>query len=420
MKIVCTPNLSFNETQARNTNTISVNLYELKTQYSAGIGRRLIKAIERWNSQPTQTAWDFLSIALGVIASDTFVRRDETADGWTREIELTVAVHNPSPWLPMISDFEQVLRFLSGDIWRLTIVEGGEPVPRIKKPGLVTEDCVCLFSGGLDSFIGSLDLVSNGKSPILVSHAYPKERQKQVGLAPVVIPNNIPHFIENVHPQWIGKNETSMRARSILFLALGVLIASGLDEGKQNLYIPENGFISLNIPLTIKRVASLSTKTTHPYFIQSIQEIINVAGIPVQILNPYQFKTKGEMLSECQNQNVVAENVINSVSCGKWKRKNKQCGKCVPCIIRRAALNHAGINDLTPYSYPDLHRAVFYAKHDELDDLKATQFAIEKFLHADLKRVVLRSAPFPFSEDIRNSFVDIVKRGLDEINNFIP
>ena len=33
-------------------------------------------------------------------------------------------------------------------------------------------DCVSLFSGGLDSAIGAIDLLAAGRAPLLVSHAY--------------------------------------------------------------------------------------------------------------------------------------------------------------------------------------------------------------------------------------------------------
>ncbi|BCS89549.1 Qat anti-phage system QueC-like protein QatC [Pseudodesulfovibrio sediminis] len=420
MKVFCTPNVALNEKSSRQINTIGVNLFQQNSEHTAGLGSRLIPAVKKWHYQPTQTAWDFLSISLAVIAADTFVKRDAAAEGWTREIELIVAVYDPTPWQKTIESLEQTLRFLSGDQWRISIIGEGEPVPTVKKPQLITEDCACLFSGGLDSLIGSIDLISSGKSPALVSHAYPKDREKQVALASKVIPANLSHFIENIHPRWNGDNETSMRARSMLFLGMGILVASGLDANNRTLYIPENGFISLNIPLTTRRIASLSTKTTHPFFISSLQRIIEEAGIPVSIQNPYGFKTKGEMLAECSDQNILIAEGARSVSCGKWKRKNCQCGKCIPCIIRRAAYKAAGIEDQTKYLHPDLRRTQAYSVHSELDDLKSVQFAIAKSREANIKRMVLRSAPLRFSEVIQNSYVDVFKRGLEEIDNFIP
>jgi hypothetical protein len=55
----------------------------------------------------------------------------------------------------------------------------------------------------------------------------------------------------------------SQRARSIAFIAYGVLSATSLDRyhsGERiTLYMCENGFISINPPLTDMRLGSLST-----------------------------------------------------------------------------------------------------------------------------------------------------------------
>ncbi|MBR7552326.1 hypothetical protein KC220_27670, partial [Mycobacterium tuberculosis] len=75
-----------------------------------------------------------------------------------------------------------------------------------------------------------------------------------------------------------------------------------------------------NPPLTARRIGSLSTRTTHPYFLGRLNELFINIGLPVKLLNPYQFKTKGEMIAECQNQTLLQKVAANTVSCGKWKR----------------------------------------------------------------------------------------------------
>ena len=55
--------------------------------------------------------------------------------------------------------------------------------------------------------------------------------------------------------------------RSFLFLAFGLAIAS-MEE--LPLWIPENGFASLNLPLTADQRGSLSTRTTHPLFLEQL------------------------------------------------------------------------------------------------------------------------------------------------------
>lgn len=76
-------------------------------------------------------------------------------------------------------------------------------------------------------------------------------------------------------------SETTTRGRSVLFLALGVAVASGL--GPARLLVPENGFISLNVPLTPPRSGSFSTRTTHPHLIALLRDLLNELQLPVAL-----------------------------------------------------------------------------------------------------------------------------------------
>ena len=38
--------------------------------------------------------------------------------------------------------------------------------------------------------------------------------------------------------------------------------------------VPENGYISLNIPLTYSRIGSSSTRTTHPYYFELLNQLL--------------------------------------------------------------------------------------------------------------------------------------------------
>ena len=106
-------------------------------------------------------------------------------------------------------------------------------------------------------------------------------------------------------------NESSQRARSIVFLSYGVLLATALNpylDGREvTLYVCENGFISLNPPMTGSRLGSLSTRTTHPLFLRLFQQLLSSADIRVQLKNPYQYMTKGEMIRACTNQALLKE-----------------------------------------------------------------------------------------------------------------
>ena len=103
------------------------------------------------------------------------------------EIDLYVPVEDPALWTSNASLIERMLAFLTGDYWRISF--------RARQPGLKTLvdkslkldnakfDSVCLFSGGLDSFVGSIDLLQNGKNPLFVSHYWDVSTSSQMPCA---------------------------------------------------------------------------------------------------------------------------------------------------------------------------------------------------------------------------------------------
>lgn len=377
------------------------------------IGHQLLHRVFALRGQPTQTAWDFLSLALGVVAADTFVRRDASEDGWTRRIDLSVELSDPARWMPVLPKLEQALRFLSGDLWRIELRDRGVSVPSVPAE-LPLEDTVCLLSGGLDSLIGAIDLIRSGRSPILVSHAYPKEGRLQQGFA-ARLGGQLTHFYANAHATFAGANEISMRCRSLLFIAMGTVAASTLTQSGSavDLVIPENGLISLNPPLTPRRIGSLSTRTTHPYFLKLVAESLHDAGLGVRIVNPYAFQTKGEMIQQCLDPTLLRSLMRDSMSCGKWKRKNQPCGRCFPCLIRRAAFHAAGQRDDSGYVFDDLRSAASY------DDVVAVRTAVERYRSASMEQVLRSISPLPEIPSDRAALVDVANRGIAELDRFL-
>lgn len=174
------------------------------------------------------------------------------------------------------------------------------------------------------------------------------------------------------------ENDRSQRARSFIFLAYGVLAASALKRYKDgehvDLYICENGLISINPPLTPARLGSLSTRTTHPVFLGLFQKLLDVADLRITVRNPYQFKTKGEMLRECKDQAFLRKRAAETTSCGRYARNGWQhCGRCLPCLIRRAAFHAWGEVDKTQYVYADLSKND--SQHARYDDVRCAAMA---------------------------------------------
>jgi 7-cyano-7-deazaguanine synthase in queuosine biosynthesis len=393
---------------------VGVALFGTEAPGIGSIGHQLLHRVLRLRGQPSQRAWDFLSLALGVVAADTFVRRDQAEDGWSRRIELSVSLVEPDAWTGSLPLLRHALGFLSGDDWRLEVTQQGVPVPQVKVQQLPLEDAVCLLSGGLDSLVGAIDLVHAGRTPILVSHSYPKEGEIQSTFAQFIGPT-LTHFHANVHPRYEGANEISMRCRSLLFLAMGVVAASSLQQTGTpiDLTVPENGLISLNPPLTPRRIGSLSTRTTHPYFLRGIGQVLTEAGINVRIVNPYIFRTKGEMVSGCLDPRLLRSLGPHSMSCGKWKRKNRPCGRCLPCLIRRAALHAAGEPDRVDYVYDDLRLTLGY------EDVVAVRTAVERYRGQPMEPVLRAVSPLPSDPADRRALASVAERGIRELDRYL-
>jgi hypothetical protein len=72
-------------------NLLPVQLYGLSGQGRGDIsiiGNPAIERIKRLGVKIPAQVMDFLSIALAVTAADTFVQRESSEDGWTRQFSL--------------------------------------------------------------------------------------------------------------------------------------------------------------------------------------------------------------------------------------------------------------------------------------------------------------------------------------------
>lgn len=398
---------------------LNIVLYDrAKASDEGSAGAAVLKEIQRLNLQPETRAWDLLSIALSVIVADTYAHRDKSPDGWTRNINLNVAVSDPKFWNAQSDLLSNQLKFLTTDIWNFTFQKGKFQHAPNKPVNRPEQDCVALLSGGLDSLIGAIDLVhGSGKNPYAVSQVSRGDKSTQADFASK-IGDGLAHLQLNHNASCPGSNERSQRARSIIFLAYGVLIATALksyqEDKNVDLFICENGFISINPPLTDNRLGSLSTRTTHPMFINRFQQILNEADLRVNIKNPYQFSTKGEMLTNCVDQNFLCKHAHNSISCGRYARNAyKHCGRCLPCLIRRSAFHMWKKKDQTQYVYDC--RSQNYACYD---DVRSTIMAITAAKVGDLTTWAGPSLSTALLGDIVQ-YRNVLERGLGELEAFL-
>ena len=394
---------------------------------TAAIGAGIRDLFRSFGVQPSAASVDLVSVALAVTAADTFVPRRTADNGWSRRLEVELPLGAPDAWEPVRTDLERLLSFLSGDRWSLAFRPGGETPPPMKAVRrqersihLSAGDLVSLFSGGLDSTVAALSLLDEGRRPILVSYAYPGDVGVQRAVA-AALPERLAHVSAWARPVSSRPTDITMRSRSFLFIALAALVcdARSARRGGERveLVVPENGFMAVNAPLTPRRIGSLSTRTTHPYYLGLLQGLLGAAGLPAAIGNPWRFRTKGEMIREVGDRPGFADLAARTVSCARWKRFRVQCGHCVPCLVRRAALHAAGVEDLAEYRWDDLHGVM--ADERRRDDPMAVSAAVARLETDDVEQWAARSGPLPAGGAERRGHVAVFARGLRELGDYL-
>ena len=377
---------------------------------------------------PTSACLDFFRFAAAVFCADKLAVRPGT---WTRPMSLAMPVRNLDAWTAVSASLGETLSFLSGDNWLvhpIATAEADRPFEPVEDP----VDAVCLFSGGLDSFAGAVDLLADGKKVCLVAHYEGGQAPKtqlhlarrlgaRYGSDRVVFRHLFlrpaPHSPLQVRPL-PAEREPSTRARSILFLAAGLVVASGYGPDVP-LFIPENGFIGINVPLTDARNGSLSTRTTHPHFMEALTRCVARLGVSNTITNPYRVMTKGEMLAASHDQETLFRLAQQTLSCAHpeapryAKRPQGNCGYCFPCLIRRASLHHVGLDRPDDYAFDVLR------EDDEMvGDRGADLRALVRSLNRPAQAIdVLRNGPVP-PDDI-SAFAGVFERGRVEILNWL-
>lgn len=409
-----------------------------------GIGAALT-SLKALGVFPSEIGLDLLVIAAHVHAADTRISRaEQSQDSWTREIRLVVPVSDPNRWNAAAQTIKRTLDFLTGDRWMIGFRSRPERFAEIITPPETllppAFDTVSLFSGGLDSLIGAIDLLEQGRTPLLVSHAGEgATSDAQNALFAALKKQYSGNVFDRLRVwmlfpaelvQGVG-SENSTRGRSFLFFALGVFAGTGLRTDFV-LGVPENGLIALNVPLDPLRLGSNSTRTTHPYYIARWNDLLGALGISGRVENPYWSMTKGEMASACANPSLLRALVPHALSCahpsnarhlGIKGRGIEQCGYCLPCLIRRAALNAAfgRGNDATEYTLSDLLAHPLDTRESNGQQVRSFQFAIERLRAAPhLAKLLIHKPGSLADETLRlDQLAAVYQRGLAEVGQLI-
>lgn len=375
-------------------------------------------------------ALDLLYISLMIYFADKKISRNSYYDNWTRSFKLYIPVIEVEKWNNNKELLTDMISYLSGDIWQFEFRERklNDTEKKISEKILgryignkFDPDAFCMLSGGLDSFIGATDLLTHSRNIGFVGHygggKGVKPFQDKINTLLKTEYRLSPANFFNFNATPLKGVEDSTRTRSFLFFAHAIILASCCNK-QITLYIPENGLISLNIPLTNTRLGSSSTRTTHPYYMKMLQKLLSELGLKIKLENPYQFVTKGEMLINCNNSKFIKENYVNTMSCshpdqGRYKGEVESihCGTCLPCTIRRASINKAYKFDGTKY------RDSNYKEKKASIDLRSFKIGIE-----DYKAKLNHNFTIQIAGEISQNydeFVHLYNNGMLELADFL-
>lgn len=279
---------------------------------------------------------DFVDIIGSIFFMDISIPRQTNR---TRELKIDVPVSNVEIWTQNEVLIKKVIKFVSGDNLTLSFIEKNK---RFVKDVLsfnleLDYNTVSLLSGGLDSFSGAFRNNIEKYKTIYVGYKLNYfEQSKQDIIKEFVLKTHRGSCGEFFNQIKIKKIESTQATRSLLFLVLACLVA--YKNKIKNLFIYENGVLSLN-PFKNGR---FTTKTTHPKTITLFNDLLVNLGLNIQVLNPFLYNTKGEIINEISIE--YKNQIKNTYTCSKsrqsnyLKNKRLQCGYCVPCLLRKISL----------------------------------------------------------------------------------
>jgi hypothetical protein len=212
--------------------------------------------------EPTDLAFDFLFVSAVIYCIDKLIPRSMSVDNWTRQLAVEIPVSDSDLWSQNAEKLNRTISFLTGDLWNFSFrsSECSLVRPKVTRYRLFNEeeppDAVSLFSGGLDSLIGTIDWLESNQEGILrlVGHydprvAGPKSDQGRLIAKLKEHYGTRINFVQVRVGQTPSGSKPTFRSRSIIFIGLGIYAASLAGENIK-MFMPENGNIALNVPLT--------------------------------------------------------------------------------------------------------------------------------------------------------------------------
>lgn len=299
---------------------------------------------------------DLLEIAAYVFAADRCLSRGPKDaveyHRWSRSLEFYVRVRDFDFWnqAAVKRALEQALLFMTGDAAIIFNFEPGHSTPPTSlfdRPDFSVDPdptgiAVTLFSGGIDSLTGALELFEATKGKVLlVSHqSQAGTTRTQRRLAEAIslrYPGRMLHYQFECTLRGIRASEETQRTRSFLYTSIAYAIASAY--GQNQIYVYENGVTSMNLHRREDLYNARASRTTHPKTMGQMAALFSLlAETDFRIKLPYLLCTKKDVIERLQ---LVAPELLSSaVSCSRTFQVHGQathCGYCFQCVDRRIA-----------------------------------------------------------------------------------
>jgi 7-cyano-7-deazaguanine synthase in queuosine biosynthesis len=347
------------------SNTKIVSLSYSRNDPARNVNLKLPKFVDQVVHLPSRIL-DLLEIASYVFAADRCATRGPRDavefHAWPRLMHFVIRVRDAGFWnQPQVKDkLASALLFMTGDHeYQFEFLAGHSTPPtslfdrnefKIESRGPMR---VALFSGGLDSLAGVLEILHSTQDDVcLISHqsGQPTTKRTQRKLVESLVrlyPRRVHHYSFECGLCNERAAEETQRTRAFLFGSIAFSLAHGLSLDSFCAY--ENGVTSLNLLRRQDLQNARASRTTHPktHALMSLF-LSEVQGARVKVLNPFWQFTKTDVLKLLDS--IGGRDLIGSdVSCSKTFQRLEcatHCGCCFQCIDRMIAAYASGLHQV--------------------------------------------------------------------------
>ena len=267
---------------------------------------------------------DFLKVILGL-----HIIERERLD-YVKELKITTSY--PYNFFSIVSKLESLFFLLSNLKMKLRVVPKSSRCIWKKLDEDFPYQKVVLFSSGLDSLCGALELSEDYK--VVLAHCI----TNQVIFSKILKLANMPHLQRSILYCCNARTKETTggisETRGLLFLSFAYAIAASLDL--KSIVFCENGSQMLDVMLgPLVYPNKPATKNTNLMYIEKIEDIFSsFNNSEFKIEYPYKDMTKAEMLNSFKDR-IRFEDTF---SCFSTRYRTAMCGICWNCFIRRVSM----------------------------------------------------------------------------------